>query len=146
MRIENKRERYDEFVDDLLELLPSHAAEVEDMDITPNLRAYQIADKQGSMVFWTTRVEERLIGYTTYWIADHPHHMGTTFATSDLLYVIPEWRGTAVPSIQMKTAELWLQDMGVDAIAYSLKAAHDHPELMENQGYHNTERVYTKVL
>jgi len=138
--------QHEEFKDCILDidkLLDAHADEVEDMYITPNYDVYQAGDEQDALRIYTMRNGEELVGYSAFWLMNHPHHDGKIFAANDLVYIRPEHRG----EMAMKFFEYVERQLeGVDAITYTFKVEHDHPELMEYLGMTHTEKVYTKVL
>lgn len=133
-------EPYGECIEEIETYLAQHGAEVEDIDVVPQLDLYADAT---NLVIYTMRFNDALVGYAAFWIEVHPHHGDKIFAANDLVYVHPEHRGEmALKFFKYLEKSLFVQ---VDVISYSFKVQHDHPELMEHLGMTCTEKVYTKV-
>jgi GNAT superfamily N-acetyltransferase len=145
------KESYDEAAEDILLLVQDHWGEVDEnrhgvLSLTPNLEVYKASDEAGSVHFYTMRSEEKLVGYSTFWIYDHPHYKGTLFAGNDMLYIIPAYRHTGYSQGFVKFCEDNLKASGVSMITYSMKANHRFEDLMESSGYEHTECVYSKFV
>lgn len=137
-----QEENYEHCIDDLMLYLDAHGDEVEQYAIEPMLDVYYDAGKEGTLRIFTMRADEELVGYSAFWIGEHPHHAGKIFAVNDLVYIRPDWRGSWARGF-FEYCDEQLSD--ADSINYSFKTQHDHPELMESLGYEHTEKVYTKV-
>ena len=132
-------EPYEACIEEIESYLETHGGEVEIMKVTPDLGVY--ADAKNLLIY-TMRADDRLVGYAAFWIYEHPHHAGSTWAGNDLVYVHPDHRGEmAVKFFEFIDRELSF----CNAITYTFKVQHDHPDLMIHLGYEPTEMVYTKV-
>lgn len=144
------REAYDQVVEDILPLLEAHYAEVEwgqdKIPLNPDLAKYEDMIMSGDCAMFSIRDEHcKLYGYASFFLYEHPHHKGKYFASNDMLYVVPEHRGELVPNFIEYCAEM-LGHEGCDVVNISLKAPHNHPELMKICGFDMTEVVYSKII
>jgi len=134
-----QNEPFEACIEDIERYLAAHGDEVEDVEVAPKLDAYADAE---NLFIYTMRANDDLVGYAAFWVFEHPHHEGRVWAMNDLVYVHPGHRG----EMALKYFEFIDKQLDVcDAITYTFKVKHDHPELMEHLGYKHTEKVYTKV-
>jgi len=142
-------ETYETIHIDIEPILEKHYTEVEwaqeFIPLNPDFDKYQDLDERGDIIFLGMREEGVLVGYATFMLYDHPHHKGTTFASSDLLYIDPKYRGAEVMKF-FDWCEANLKEEGADVINVSFKILHDHPNLMFHLGFESTEVVYSKFI
>lgn len=148
--IEFKVEPFDDFVEDLKEILFDHAEEVEnfseEVPIEPIYEFYKEASEQGNAVFYTIRNDQELVGYAVFLIHGNPHRGMANCATNDLLYIKPEYRHTGLSHMFLKSCEEDLQKIEVEMVSYSMKTKQTFETLMSLMGYEHTECVFQKVI
>lgn len=140
-------ERVEDIVDELAPLAVEHHAEVNvfsDVPLDIDWRKYEAASKSYRLI--VCRVDNKLVGWVGFFIADHIRHIGYKIAKEDWYYVIPEVRGAGIGKALFKYAENVLRNAGVKRVMMSCKVDHDHTGLIESLGYTYYEKNFTKVL
>lgn len=111
-----------------------------------NWRHYQQLQEAGALLILTARIDGNLAGYVMYIIAEHPHHMGTVFATCDTLATDLEYRGFGVGSSLLKAAEAWFVGTDVKVILHGHRLCYSAKPLFPKHGYKLREQFYMKGL
>lgn len=100
---------------------------------SPNIKVFHMDDDDG-----------KIVGYAVYMVVPHQHHQTKVMAFCDVVYVVPEWRGSAVVEF-LKAAEAALVDVNeVSAILYGMPVG-KHEDLMKALGCEARRTEYIKV-
>ena len=89
----------DTLLDELSCLMSAHSDETKrypDMGIGINRDAYLAMSKIGVYKLFVVRDGDRAVGYAGYIVAPHLHYRQYGYATSDVIYLAPEYRGRMV--------------------------------------------------
>lgn len=123
----------------------------------PNWPAYYALERAGVLRFGALILGRKLIGYSIWFVQPNLHHMNTSWAVNDLLYVEPEHRGPA-GLLLIRRAEADLRGQGVKVIAYQVKPRKVRGELdyqrgrdsvgvlLSKLGYTLAEEAWQKIL
>lgn len=96
---------------------------------------------------FTVREDGRLIGYASFFIAPHLHYKRWIHASSDVYYLVPDYRGKDGIGKEFFTKiEEWLKSLDVNVIDIQDKTHHTHEKFFLGLGYKVVEQVYEKVL
>jgi ribosomal protein S18 acetylase RimI-like enzyme len=91
--------------------------------------------------------DKELIGYTVFLTTPSLHHMSTSVATCDVIFVKKEHRrGAFIARDLIRFAETELQYKGVEWVFLNVKTKLDFSKLLERVGYNHVEKVYSKHL
>ncbi len=149
-------ETYAQVIEDIKPLLEKHWREIavyDDIPLDPDYEFYRRAFDAGLAAIYTARLDGVLIGYAIYFIrpgkaADgHHHYVGTGWAVSDIILVVPEHRNTGVATSLFDLIEADLKARGVAVMHTTAKTA--HPQLgffLEGRGHAMVEQGYSKRL
>lgn len=135
---------------ELIPLLDKHWAETEPNQDTilldPDWREYARLDQQGILHIFTARDEGNLIGYCVVMISRSVHHKDHVFASTDVIYVKPDYRKTATGSDLISFAEKFCNENNVSLMTLNMKTEYPFDNLMLRMGFNLIERVYHKCF
>jgi GNAT superfamily N-acetyltransferase len=134
---------------DLAELAEQHYQEVNffrDRPLDINWDSYTSADQTGHYHLITARHLDQLIGWAGYFVYEHMRHRGYQIAREDWYYVKPQYRNRGIGRSIFTAAESTLRQRGVDRIIMSCKTTHDYTDLIQDLGYQQHEKNFTKAL
>lgn len=135
---------------DLIPLLDNHWKETEPNKDTilldPDWREYARLDQQNILHIFTAKDEGKLIGYCVVMISRSIHHKDHVFASTDVIYVKPEYRKTSTGSDLISFAEKHCKQNGVSLMTLNMKTEYPFDNLMIRMGFNLIERVYHKCF
>lgn len=138
-----------DFIPELEKIFPEHYEELcvtKDYQWEPNYEAYQQLASAGLLRTITCRANGELIGYIVFYITPHLHYKSCITATEDVYFVKKEYRRGRVGIKLFQYAEQVLKDRGVNRIVMHTKVHLDNSRLFEYLGYHQTDKIFTKML
>lgn len=113
---------------------------------------YKRADATQRMVVVTARQDERLIGYSVFFLVHSPHYRTVLWGMNDVLYVLPEFRQSRVGLQLIRESERQLREVGCRRISWHAKPFNadgsDNPlyKILERMGYTIEEHVLGKLI
>jgi len=135
---------------DIIPLLDKHWAETEPnqdtIKLDPDWKEYALLDSLGILRIFTARNNGELIGYCVVMVSKSIHHKDHIFASTDVIYVKPEYRKTATGSDLIKFAESHCKENGVSLMTLNMKTEFPFDNLMTRMGFNLLERVYHKCF
>ncbi len=134
---------------DLAELVEQHYQEVNffrDQPLDICWDRYVSADRSGNYHLITARHQDYLVGWVGYFVYEHMRHRGYQIAREDWYYVKPGFRKKGIGRSMFTAAESTLKQRGVDRIIMSCKVTPDHTDLIQDLGYQQHEKNFTKAL
>ncbi len=143
-------EQFSDFIEEVKPLLTLHWRELNknpDIELNPDFSKYLRVEKFGGVVFYTVREEGKLVGYSCYFIAMHPHYIQAKWATSDLFWLHPDHRSQGIGSGFFAFMEEDLRSKGVNVMHTTTKK--DNPAaglLLEKRGHAMIELGFSKRL
>lgn len=143
-------EPVDRLIPELLPLIEKHWLEVElnqnKIKLNPDWNTYKALESNNQLKFYTARCKGKLVGYYSVTIGVSAHHKEHVFATSDVIYLEPEYRTGFNALKLMKYVESNLKDLGVSFVIVSTKAHKSFSILLERMGYGINEISYSKYI
>ena len=131
-------------------LLEKHWLETEPNQDTialdPDWKEYALLDSLGILHIFAARKDGQLIGYCVVMISKSIHHKDHVFASTDVIYVKPEYRKTATGSELIQFAESHCKENGVSLMTLNMKTQFPFDKLMTRMGFNLLERVYHKCF
>ena len=134
--------------DEIMPLLKNHWQEIahyKDIPLDPDYSVYKQMEDMGALRVYTVRKEGKLIGYSAFFIRQHPHYKSSKQAVQDIIYVDPAHRG-GVGRRLIKECDELLKAEGVQVVYQHVKAAHNFGPLLERMGYQMQDIIYSKRL
>lgn len=142
-------------IDEIEPLCDLHWREVAhypDIPLEPDWSVYAGAERAGTLRVFTVRDERalyygkpQLVGYAVFFVRANPHYASSLQAVQDILFVLPEVRGS-VGYRFLKWCDEQLRAEGVQAVYHHVKQAHNFGRLLERQGYELVDLIYAKRL
>lgn len=148
--ISYQEEKYEDILEEILELYPLHYEEVgmdkEHIPLDPDIDQYIALEKADILHLLTVRDDGKLIGYHKAFICDHIHFKSTKVAYTDLYFLLPEYRKGFIGVNLFKILEGKLKSLGVKKIYTMTKVKKDNSALFDRLGYVKAEYAYTKYI
>lgn len=138
-----------ELKDELLPLFKAHADEVRpyrEFSLNPLWEIYEQLEDDDKVVMYVARDGDDIIGYVIYFVSESLHYRNEVFATMDIVYLDPEYRGGNTAEILLQEAEDYLYSIGVTMIDMRMKVFASFESLAKHMNYDKMEYVYTKYL
>lgn len=143
------REFSDDIKSDIEPLIKSHWSEVDirgrSCEMSPDWDMYASMEIQDISHLITVRDDDKLVGYLNMLVSKSPHTQ-IKQAAVDLLYVLPEYRGSGVVDDLIVYSEEFAKTLGCQFFTLSLIKSHPHDNLMVVHGYEHWENSYGKCL
>ena len=136
--------------EDIKPLLEKHWLETEPNQNTialdPDWEQYAVLDQANILRVFTARDNDNLVGYCVVLIAKSIHHKSHTFASTDVIYIKPEYRQSKTGSDLIQYAEKHCRENGVSLMTLNMKIEFPFDNLMLRMGFNLLERVYHKCF
>ncbi len=143
-------ETFDQVIDEIKPLLAMHWHEIasfkDDIHFAPDYARYKDIEEKGGLVILTAREGKELVGYSIFFLLQHPHYSTTTFAMNDILFVRPDKRGGTTGYRLIKESENAMKILGAKKISWHIKPAFDFSPALEKMGYVEDEINMAKIL
>lgn len=117
-----------------------------DLELNPDWKQYYKLEEAGALRILTARDNGKLVGYFFTLVWPSLHFAQVLQATSDILYVMPEYRRGGTGAKLIKEAEKMMQDAGATRGYIVAKANTAAARMLPRQGYKLVENVFFKVL
>lgn len=137
-------------IDEALPLCMEHWEEVPfgkwpEIGLCVNTELYEIAEQLGNLLTIIARDDGKLVGYVLLMGCEMNHHKGMWHASTDVVYVHPEYRGKekGVFAQMMKLAHEECKSKGVDFLSVAVNPNYDFSGSLEEIGAVCTEKCYT---
>ncbi len=150
------RETLDTAWAECLPLARAHWAEVGhflDIPLDLDETKYRMCEAAGIFRLFTVRRTlpgddgaPELVGYSTYWVNQQPHHRNSVQAHHDALYVAPALRSIGVARAFLRYIDDQLSRDGVQAVWFGSHAKKPIDRLLATCGYELADLVFAKRL
>lgn len=141
-------EDFCEAYEDSIGLTTSHFEELEDYkgELDPDYTMYKTINDAGYLKTLSVRCDEQLVGYCLIILSPSLHFKGILFATSDVIYLAPEFRRFDIAVRFIKFIEKVAKNINVDYLTFGVRPKRDYSSLLKRLGYTQREIVYHKEL
>lgn len=145
-----QEEKFKDLLTEIKPLLELHWNELaNNKDTRPlnvDYKSYNRLNRAGLWKVFTVRDQGVLIGYSSFIIGFNLHYKNWKYATNDVYWLSPSYRGTGVGKTMFEEMEKWLIKQGVKSMVIQEKIDHSHEKLFNSLGYTLIERNYEKVF
>lgn len=145
-----QRERVTDLWDEVTPLLVKHKDEVchyKDFVLNPDVESYAAIERAGGMRCYTARLNGDLIGYCALFVKHNLHYRDSLQALQDVLFILPEHRGSRAGFKLIRFCEEQLRSEGIQVIMQHLKLATPKTvELFRKMGYEDIDVIMGKRL
>lgn len=147
--IRYQQESLYEVVGDVEPLLALHYDELclnkERIKLNPAWGEYRALEAMGRFVVFTARDDDKLVGYSAFFVNRHMHYLDLTVAFNDVLFLDPAYRQGMTGVRLVKFAER-LTESGVNKICYHAKLDTNLIPILNRLGYKTEEVVLGKLF
>lgn len=118
------------------------------MPLVPDWAEYVRREAAGILFLVTARLDGELVGYITIQVAPGFHYATTTTATTDIVYIVPEYRnrGYALPLFKRAQKELKLRGVKIWISCFKEKKSLGMPEFLKAFGFTEADIYYSKWI
>jgi hypothetical protein len=138
------------FADEAVELFKKHYEEVAErqdvIELNPNIEKYNQLYKTKTLEIHTARDDGKLIGYSLWVVVNHLHYKKSITASSDVLYISPEYRQGMLGYKFIKWTTEEIKKRNPQRILFHMKPFLDYGKIVERLGGHYFEKTYSIVL
>ncbi len=138
-----------DFIDEIRSLLFKHYEEIsyfKDVPLNPDFEVYRQIESLGRLRIFVARDMDRLIGYNTMIVQNHPHYKDSKQAVQDLLFLDPYYRGLGFGEEFIYWVDEELKDEGVQYIIRTVTNKVDYSQMLGYQDYKEIGREFLKCL
>ncbi len=134
---------------ELQPLLMDHYQEVawrqDKIKLEPDEQKYQTIQDQDILKIFSIRDDQnKLIGYSVYFVIPSIHYSSTLFATNDVVFLAKEHRTTGLGREFLLFCEEELKNIGVQVISLHIKEKLNWSRLAANLHYEFVESTWLK--
>jgi len=136
-------------MEDIEYLLKLHYQELtlhkEHIALDPDWERYADLERAGKLLIFTARDEERLVGYSVFFINNHIHYKNNLFAVNDVLFLHPEYRKNSCGPRLIKFCDEEVSKLGKVKITWHVKVSRDFRPILHRLGYVDEEVICGKM-
>jgi len=138
------------FADDAIQLFKDHYNEIAErtdvIDLDPNIEQYNFMFNKNMLEIHTARDDGKLAGYSIWFVVNHIHYKKSLTATSDVLYISPDYRKGMFGYKFIKWTTDEIKKRKPQRILFHVKPFLDYGHLLERLGGHFFEKSYSIVM
>ena len=144
------KETYTNVIEDIKPLLENHWQEVanykDKVPLKPDFNKYQTLEKNKVLVIVTCRDNEKLVGYSIFFLSKHLHYTTCLVASNDILFLDKTYRKGRTGIKLIQESERLLKNMGVNRIIWHIKPKNNFSPILIRMGYIQEEIIMGKFL
>ena len=154
--IKYSQEYFEEIYHDGFELFKKHNSEINlfGLDLEINIKHYTDAQEKGVLKIFTLRDMDRKVsndrgtpvGYCSFFLFNHSHHLKGVHAKQDAFYVDKEYRSKGLGKTLLCYADAQLKKMDVKFIHQCVPECNNWSALLKEMGYKKIEEIYLKKI
>jgi hypothetical protein len=137
------------FADEAMKLFKDHYDEIAErtdvIELDPNMEQYDVLFKKDMLEIHTIRDDGKLIGYSLWFITNHIHYKKSLTASSDVLYISPNYRKGMLGYKFIKWTTEEIKKRNPQRIIFHVKPFLDYGRLLERIGGNFFEKIYSIV-
>jgi hypothetical protein len=138
------------FADEAVELFKNHYEEIAErqdvIELDPDIKKYNQLYNSKILEIHTARDDGKLIGYSLWVVVNHMHYKKSITASSDVLYISPEYRQGMLGYKFIKWTTEEIKKRNPQRILFHMKPFLDYGKIVERLGGHYFEKTYSIVL
>ena len=138
------------FADDAMQLFKDHYEEIAErtdvIDLDPNVEQYNFMFDKNMLEIHTARDDGKLVGYSIWFVVNHIHYKKSLTATSDVLYMAPDYRKGMFGYKFIKWTTDEIKKRKPQRILFHVKPFLDYGHLLERLGGNFFEKSYSIVM
>ena len=143
-------ESFDDVKQDIISLIKLHYDEIaldkEHIPLDPDWEKYKQLYDAKRLLIITARDDSKLVGYSIFFVSNHPHYKSSVYANNDLLFLHPDYRKGSLGIKLIKVSEKILKEIGVVKILWHIKFNKDFRVLLHRMGYIDEDVILGKIV
>lgn len=143
-------ESIDEVIEEIQPLLEAHYHEIahfKDIPLKPDWVKYRQAELANILRIFTARKwNNALIGYEVFFVTPNLHYSDHTYASQDILFLMPEHRRGRLGRDLTRFSNDCLKTQGVNVVLRHVKDKHNHGAMLERDGAELMDHIYALRL
>lgn len=143
-------EVFTDIIDEIKDLIPLHWDEVacnkDVIKLDPDWEQYKLLVALGKIHMVTVRDDKKLVGYFITVITNDLHYRTVVTATTDIFFLLKEYRKGFAGYKLFKILEDTLKCKGVTKIHTGCKVSLDISPMLYRLGYKEIEKTFSKLL
>ena len=144
-------EKYsDKLINDIKPLIVRHYEEIalhkEYIPLDPDWGRYEKLATMNGLLIVTARDEDKLVGYSVFYISPMMHYKSTISASNDIIWLAPEYRKGMTGVRLIKESERALKELGITKILWHIKFIKDFRKILYRMGYIDEDAIVGKIL
>ena len=148
--ISYQKETVSSFLKDAYPLFDEHHKEVsERQDLIKhdlNVKQFQVMEDRSMLEILTVRDDGKLIGYHTWILFKALHFKSVLTASSDLLFILPEYRKGLFGYKFLKWSLSVIKKRKPQRVLIGIKPKNDFSKILKRLGANHFETTYSRVL
>ena len=145
-----QKELISTFANDAMVLFKEHYEELAErtdvIELDPDFERYQTLENAKILEIHTARDNGKLVGYSLWVVINHLHYKKSVTASSDILYIHPEYRKGMFGYKFLKWTTEEIKKRSPQRITFHMKPFLDYGHLVERLGGRYFEKTYSIVL
>lgn len=136
-------------LDEAFSLNHAHWKEIahyQDIILNPDRETYLKLETLGLLRLFTSRIEEKLVGYAVFFVKANIHYKDSIQANQDILYLDPSLRKAMNGYRFIQFCDEQLKAEGIQVVYQHIKAAHNFGPMLERIGYELVDHIYARRL
>lgn len=149
MKVEIGPSKLSDVINQALPLMREHFKEIHflsDFEFNPDVNYYYALEASNNLKLFTVFVDDTLVGYSIYFVRQHPHSKQVFMAWQDAIYLAPEFRGNGMGKELVETADMFLSEIGCNVVFNFVSSKLDFGPLLQSVGYELIDKMYARRL
>lgn len=150
MSITYRKELLCEVIDELCVMLELHYEELtldkHIVKLDPDWARYSDMEHAGIFHFLSAREDEKLVGYSAFFINQSLHYKSLRVAQNDVMFLHPSKRNGMAGIRLIKESEKMVSDLGANKIMFHCKYSNDLKQILIRLGYKDEEAMLGKII
>ncbi len=142
--------KFSDIVEELKPMFEQHYEEIamyrDKIDLKPDYDKYSTIEDTGSFKAFVIRDDDKIVGYSFYFLSNHIHYSDHVYAVNDIVFVHPDYRGGVLAFDFLAYVEDKLADYGVSVVTMHMKTFAAFENLMKCLEYDKAEFLYSKYI
>jgi len=138
------------FVHEAMDLFNKHYTEIAErtdvIKLDPDLDSYERLLALKMLEVHTIRDDNKLIGYSLWFVTNHIHYKKSVTASSDVLFIAPEYRKGSTGIKFIKWSVEKIKERNPQRIMFHVKDSVDYSPIIKRMGANFFESIYTIVM
>ena len=112
----------------------------------PDWDEYKRLEEANQFVMFTVRTDNKLVGYSWFFLKPHMHYKHMILATNDIVYLQKDFREGFAGIKLIKYSDSRLKELGAHKITWRIRRTNDISAIFYRMGYSDEDLIVGKML